>query len=121
MLGPGTGLIVSVGSVVIAVLFEFGWVVAFISGTVLASTAPVVLREIVRDERIPQSVRQVLKIKAGTNEVVVLPVVLILITVAEKEVNGLSKCTNLLAKLLLLGPAIELVVCGLGSWLSWPR
>jgi NhaP-type Na+/H+ or K+/H+ antiporter len=44
-------------------------------------------------------------------------VVLILIAVAGKEVSGLSEWTNLLTKLLLLGPVIGLVVGGLGSWL----
>lgn len=117
VLGPGTGLIIAFGAVVIVVLFDFGWVVAFIGGAVLASTDPVVLREIVRDERIPRSVRQVLKIEAGTNDVVVLPVILILIAVAGKEVSGLSEWTDLLAKLLLLGPAIGFAVGGLGSWL----
>ena len=61
----GAGLIIVLGAVPLALLVGFGWVVAFIGGAVLASTDPVVLREIVRDERIPRSVRQVLRIEAG--------------------------------------------------------
>ena len=71
ILGPGTLLIIALGAVSLSVLLGFGWVVAFIGGAILASTDPVVLREIVRDQRIPRSVRQVLKIEAGTNDVVV--------------------------------------------------
>ena len=57
ILGPGTGLIIVLGAVPLALLVGFGWVVAFIGGAVLASTDPVVLREIVRDERIPRCAR----------------------------------------------------------------
>jgi NhaP-type Na+/H+ or K+/H+ antiporter len=69
ILGPGTLLIIALGAVPLALLLGFGWIVAFIGGAMLASTDPVVLREIVRDQRIPRSVRQVLKIEAGTNDV----------------------------------------------------
>ena len=62
VLGPGTGLIIVLGAVPVALVVGFGWMVAFIGGAILASTAPVVLPDIVRDQRIPRSVRQVLKI-----------------------------------------------------------
>ena len=65
VLGPGTGLIIALGAVPLALLLDFGWVVAFTGGAILASTDPVVLREIVRDRRIPRSVRQVLSIEAS--------------------------------------------------------
>ena len=51
ILGPGTVLIIALGAVPIALLIGFGWIFAFIGGAILASTDPVVLREIVRDER----------------------------------------------------------------------
>ena len=117
VLGPGTGLIIALGAVALALLLGFGWVVAFIGGAVLASTDPVVLREIVRDERIPRSVRQVLKIEAGTNDIVVLPVVLILIAVAQDEMSGPGGWVTFLIKLLVLGPLIGFAVGGVGSWL----
>ena len=117
VLGPGTGLIIALGAVPLALLLGFGWVVAFIGGAVLASTDPVVLREIVRDARIPRSVRQVLKIEAGTNDIIVLPVILILIAVAQAQTGGLSGWAIFLVKLLLLGPLIGFVIGGFGSWL----
>ena len=82
ILGPGTGIIIALGAVSLSLVVGFSWLIAFIGGAILASTDPVVLRDIVRDPRIPRSVRQVLKIEAGTNDLVVLPVVLILIAVA---------------------------------------
>ena len=72
VLGPGTALIIALGAVFLALIFEFGLVVAFIGGAILASTDPVVLREIVRDHRLPRSVRQVLKLEAGVNDIMVL-------------------------------------------------
>ena len=117
VLGPGTGMIIALGAVPMALLLGFEWKLAFIGGAVLASTDPVVLRGIVRDQRIPRSVRQILKIEAGMNDIVVLPVVLILIAVALSQTNGAADWAVFLAKLLVLGPVIGFAVGGAGSWL----
>ena len=117
ILGPGTGLIIAIGALPLGLYLNFGWILAFIGGAVLASTDPVVLREIVRDERIPRPVRQVLKIEAGMNDLVVLPVVLILIAVATDQGGDVAGWAEFLAKLLLLGPAIGFAIGGVGSWL----
>ena len=117
ILGPGTGLIIGLGAIPLALLLGFPWLLAFIGGAVLASTDPVVLREIVRDGRIPRSVRQVLKIEAGTNDIVVLPVILVLISVSVTQAGGAAQWATFMAKLLLLGPAIGFAVGGLGSWM----
>ena len=90
---------------------------AFIGGAILASTDPVVLREIVRDVRIPRSVRQVLKIEAGMNDIVVLPVILVLIAVAQGQADGAAGWASFMARLLLVGPLIGFAVGGLGAWL----
>ncbi|MCI0439407.1 MAG: cation:proton antiporter [Chloroflexi bacterium] len=117
VLGPGTALIIVLGAVPIALLVGFGWIMAFIGGAILASTDPVVLREILRDSRIPRSVRQILKIEAGMNDIVVLPVILILIAVAQAEVGSVGGWASLLGKLLLVGPAIGFAIGGAGAWL----
>lgn len=117
ILGPGTGLIIVLTAVPLSLLLGFGWLMAFVGGAVLASTDPVVLREIVRDPRIPRSVRQVLKIEAGMNDMVVLPVILVLIAVMQSQGQGAGDWSAFLARLLLLGPAIGFVIGGLGSWL----
>lgn len=120
ILGPGTGLIIAIGALPFGLFLNFGWILAFIGGAVLASTDPVVLRDIVRDERIPRSVRQVLKIEAGMNDLVVLPVVLVLIAVATDQGGSAGGWVVFLVKLLILGPAIGFAVGGAGSWLmNW--
>ena len=116
ILGPGTALIIVLGALPFALLLGFSWAVALIGGAALASTDPVVLREIVRDERIPRSMRQVLKIEAGTNDMVTLPVVLLLIAVARAQVGDTVQWPIFLGKLLLLGPVIGFAVGGFGSW-----
>ncbi len=117
VLGPGTGIIIALGAAPLALMIGFGWIIAFIGGAVLASTDPVILREIVRDHRIPRSVRQVLRIEAGMNDIVVLPTVLILIAVAVHEVGGPGSWIWFLSKLLVVGPAIGFAVGGVGAWL----
>ena len=82
ILGPGTAIVIALGAVPLALVLGFPWLVAFMGGAILASTDPVVLREVLRDERIPRSVRQVLQIEAGMNDLVVLPVLLVLIAIA---------------------------------------
>ncbi len=117
ILGPGTALIIALGAVPLALLLGFTWIVAFIGGAVLASTDPVILREILQDERIPRPVRQVLTIEAGTNDLVVLPVILILIAVAQSEIGSPLAWSGFLFRLLVLGPAVGFIIGGLGSWL----
>ena len=117
ILGPGTALIITLGALPLALMLGFGWLIAFIGGAILASTDPVVLRELVRDSRVPRSVRQVLKIEAGTNDIIVLPVILVLIAVAQVQGRDMAGWAGFLAQLLLLGPAIGFAIGGLGSWL----
>ena len=117
VLGPGTMLIIALGALPLALMLGFTWTVAFIGGAVLASTDPVILREILSDERIPRPVRQVLKIEAGTNDLVVLPVILILIAVAQSEIGAPLEWAGFLFKLLILGPAVGFIIGGIGSWL----
>ena len=117
VLVPGTGLIIVLGALPLSLLLGFGWAVAFMGGAILASTDPVVLREILRDPRIPRSVRQVLQIEGGMNDIVVLPVILILVAVVRAEVGGIGGWAAMLAQLLLVGPLVGFAVGALGSWL----
>ena len=82
ILGPGTMLIIAAGGGAALLLFGLPPAAALLIGAALASTDPVVLRDIVRDERIPRSIRQVLKLEAGLNDLVVLPIILIVIAAA---------------------------------------
>ncbi|MBI2821673.1 MAG: cation:proton antiporter [Acidobacteria bacterium] len=116
ILGPGSVLILSAGAGLLHWLLNFPWLVAFMGGAALASTDPVVLREILRDRRIPDSIRQVLHLEAGINDVIVLPVILLLIGVITSTAGGWVEWTGFVARLLLLGPAIGFVIGGSGSW-----
>ena len=114
-LGPGTLLIVLMVAGAAILLFDVSPVIAFLLGAILSSTDPVVLRDVVRDRRLPSSVRQALKIEAGTNDVIVLPLLLVLIAVGNQEVGGVGEWIAFALKLLVLGPVIGFVVGGLGA------
>jgi NhaP-type Na+/H+ or K+/H+ antiporter len=116
-LGPGTLLIVSVIAAAAYFLIGTSVVESLLLGTILASTDPVVLRDVVRNERIPRSVRQALNIEAGTNDIVVLPILLVLIAVANAEAAGAASWAVLMAKILLLGPAVRFAIGAGAAWL----
>jgi NhaP-type Na+/H+ or K+/H+ antiporter len=116
-LGPGTVVIVAVIAVSSYFLLDISAIEALLLGTILASTDPVVLRDVVREERIPASVRQALNIEAGTNDIVVLPTLLILIALANDEASGVGGWTLLVAKVLVLGPVIGFAIGAGAAWL----
>jgi NhaP-type Na+/H+ or K+/H+ antiporter len=116
-LGPGTLIIVSVVAAGSYFLLGTSTVESLFLGTILASTDPVVLRDVVRNERIPRSVRQALNIEAGTNDVVVLPMLLILIAVANAEAAGVADWALLAVQILLLGPAVGFAIGAGAAWL----
>src|SRR5207302_6374023 len=78
-LGPGTVLTIAGIAIAAALLLHMAVLQAILLGAILASTDPIVLRDVVRDQRIPRSVRRTLVIEAGTNDIIVLPIVLIAI------------------------------------------
>lgn len=117
VLGPGTLLIIALIAAAAMGILGLGVVAALLMGAMLASTDPVVLRDVVRDRRLPRSIRQALKIEAGTNDLVVLPIILVLIAVARGEASGVGDWAIFLAKLLIVGPAVGFIVGGGGSWL----
>ena len=116
-LGPGTVVIVAVIAVSSYLLLDISVVAALLLGTILASTDPVVLRDVVREERIPASVRQALNIEAGTNDIVVLPTLLILIALANDEASGVGGWALLVAEVLVLGPVIGFAIGAGAAWL----
>ncbi|MCL5999167.1 MAG: sodium:proton antiporter [Chloroflexi bacterium] len=116
-LGPGT--LLTIAGVAVTAYFIAGTtpVHSLLLGAILASTDPVVLRDVLRDPRIPRSVRQALGVEAGMNDIVVLPIVLILIAVLTARVGGALEWAAFLARLLLLSPVVGLAVGGIGAWL----
>lgn len=116
-LGPGTVIIVAVVALGSYFLLDVSVIAALLLGTILASTDPVVLRDVVREERIPSSVRQALNIEAGTNDIVVLPTLLILIALANSEASGAAGWTVLVGEVLILGPVIGFAIGAGAAWL----
>lgn len=117
-LGPGTVLTIAGLAVFAALLLHAPPLQAVLLGAILASTDPIVLRDVVRDERIPRSVRRTLTIEAGTNDIIVLPVVLIAIQLALAPAGGgFGYWFGFLARLLVVSPLVGLAVGGVGGWI----
>jgi len=115
ILGPGTILIIGVVSLAAALLLGLSLLQSLIVGVILASTDPVVLRDVMRDERIPSAVRRTLSIEAGTNDIVVLPILLVLIALANAGAGSAGEWAVLLAQVFLLGPLAGFAVGALAS------
>ena len=116
-LGPGALLVIVLTAVTAMLVAGLDPLIAFIVGAVLASTDPVVLRDILRDDRIPRSVRNALSIEGGTNDLIVLPPILILAAVATHEASGTLSWLGFLGELLLVGPLAGVAVGLGGAWL----
>lgn len=117
VLGPVT-IMTLVGVAVVAhLLLSLTWVQSLLLGAALASTDPIVVRDVVRNEAVPRSVRRALTIEAGMNDIVVLPVVLILIAVRQSSLHGVVDWIHFLASLLLLSPLVGTITGGVGAWL----
>ncbi|MGH9222573.1 MAG: cation:proton antiporter [Acidimicrobiales bacterium] len=116
-LGPGTLLTVLGVAGAASWLLGLELVPALLIGAVLASTDPVVLRDVLRDRRIPRSVRRALSVEAGTNDLVVLPTILVLVAVATEEAGSAAEWAMFALQLLVLGPAAGAAVGAAGSWL----
>lgn len=114
-LGPGTVLIILGIALTAYLLVGVTPVQALLLGAILASTDPVVLRDIVRDERIPRSVRRALSVEAGMNDIVVLPIVLIFIAVLTERVGGAGDWIGFLLRVLVFSPLVGLAVGGIGA------
>jgi sodium/hydrogen antiporter len=116
-LGPGTLFVILLGSLAAILLLQLPLTLALLVGAILASTDPVVLRDVTRNLRIPAPVRRALSIEAGANDIIVLPIVLILIAVMQQQASSAGQWATFLLKLLVLGPAAGFVIGGAGAWL----
>ncbi len=116
-LGPGTILTVGIVAVGARLLFATSWVESLLLGSILASIDPVVLRDVVRDERVPRAIRQSLTTEAGTNDIVVLPLILILSTIALGQTGAATDWMAMLVRLFILGPLAGAAVGFLSVWL----
>jgi NhaP-type Na+/H+ or K+/H+ antiporter len=119
-LGPGTLLVMAIGTGAAALLLKLPLLFAGVVGVILASTDPVVLRDVTRDPAIPVPVRRVLSLESGANDVVVLPVLLVLLAIARHEAGTPVEWLVFVVKLLVVGPLCGFAVGGGGAWLmTW--
>jgi sodium/hydrogen antiporter len=116
-LGPGTLLTIAGVAFAAALILHVPPLVAILLGAILASTDPIVLRDVVRDERVPRAVRRTLTIEAGANDIIVLPIVLIVIQLSLASHGSAGSWLGFLVRLLILSPLAGLVVGGVGAWL----
>lgn len=114
-LGPGTLLTILGAAAGASVLFDVSWAVAGIIGASLASTDAVTLRDVLRDDRIAPSVRRALGVEAGMNDVLILPVLLILAAVAADLAQSPTDWLNFLVRLLVLGPITGALIGAIGA------
>ena len=116
-LEPGAVLTMILVAGTSTLLLHTGLVASLLLGAILASTDPVVLRDVLRDARIPRSVRRALSVEAGTNDLVVLPTVLVLIALARAGLGSVPEWLAFLGELFILGPLAGLAVGWAGAWL----
>ncbi len=116
VLGPGTLLTIALIAIIAWIFVGATPLQALLFGAVLSSTDPVVLRDVIQDTRIPRSVRQILGIEASTNDVVVLPIVLVLIAVAKGRLGGAADWLTFMVRLVVLGPLVGFVIGAGGAW-----
>lgn len=115
----GPGIVLTILGVALAAYLLVGVtpLQALLLGAILASTDPVVLRDVIRVERIPRSIRRALSIEAGMSDLVVLPVVLVMIAVLTQSVGSAGDWVSFLVRVLLLSPLVGLAVGGFGAYL----
>lgn len=117
VLVPGSVLTILMVAGAAWLLLKTTPVQSLLLGAILSSTDPVVLRDVLRNPKIPRAVRQTLSIESGTNDLVVLPIVLILIAVGTAQAGEKPNWPLLFAQLFILSPAVGFAVGGLGAWM----
>jgi NhaP-type Na+/H+ or K+/H+ antiporter len=114
-IGPGTLLSILLITLAAVLLLRFSVVLAFLTGAVLSSIDPVLLRDVVNDERIPRSIRESLKTEAATSDIIVLPVLLLVAAVALGQTGTAASWLVLLVRLFILGPLAGAAVGAISS------
>ncbi len=105
-LGPGAILTIGLIGAAAALLFGLAWPLALLVGTILASTDAVLLRDVTRDSRLPLAVRHTLSVEAGTNDIIVLPLTLVLAALTSGAGRGGMEWVEFSVGLLVLGPLV---------------
>jgi len=111
LLGPGTLLTAALIATAGWWLLDLSIPAAAMLGAALASTDPVLLRGLLRRRDVPDDARHALQLESGLNDLVLLPVIVVAISVLDQAGatpnDGLAK---LALHLLILGPGAGILV-----------
>lgn len=114
VLGPGT-ILTALGIAGAARwMLGFQAIPSLLLGAILASTDPVLLRDVLRDGRTPQAVRQILSVESGMNDAVALPAILILMGLAGGRLHSATAWAGFALPVFVLSPLIGFTVAWLG-------
>lgn len=109
LLGIGLPLTILFGGIVAALLFgSFSLPAALVLAVVLAPTDAALGQAVVTDQRLPSRIRQGLNVESGLNDGICVPLLFILLAVAEADAGDLSN----VGALRLIGEAIGYGVLG---------
>jgi NhaP-type Na+/H+ or K+/H+ antiporter len=115
ILGPGTLIVAALIAGAAHWLLALSWAHAAILGAALASTDPVLLRTVLRHQRLPNTTRVALRIESGMNDVVLLPIVVIAMHFAPRAAGAVEpSLSRSMIGLFVLGPLIGALVGWLG-------
>jgi NhaP-type Na+/H+ or K+/H+ antiporter/rhodanese-related sulfurtransferase len=109
-LGPGALLTILFTTAVAHWLFGLPWMLALLIGAVLSSTDAVLLRDVLNDKRVPKSIRNTLSVEAGTNDVIILPLVLIATALSVHEERSNREWFAFGLDLYVIGPLLGVLV-----------
>lgn len=110
VLGPGTLLSAFLIGLVAWRLLDLPPAAAAILGAALASTDPVLLRGVLKGNRLPGTAREALRLESGLNDAVLLPVVLIGMVFLGDGNLAASGWSRFGLSLLVLGPGAGMAV-----------
>lgn len=110
------GLPLTIGALALAAhwLLALPWLVALLVGAVLSPTDPVMVRAVLRREHVPERLRSLLSIESGVNDGLALPIIMILLSLAQR--HALSVIVPVAEA--LGGAAIGIAATWLVLWVS---
>jgi len=113
MLGIGLPLIIIFGAGIAFALFgEYGIWAALILATMLAPTDAALGQTVVSSPRLPLRIRQALNVESGLNDGIVLPVLLIILSLAgaSEEAQSTAQLVQFTLLQITLGPLVGMAV-----------
>ncbi len=114
VLGPGTLLIAALTSLVANLLLGLHPAAAAILGAAVASTDPVLMRNLLQRRDIPSGAREALRIESGLNDLVLLPIIVLALSFLGKGSGAEADWPREAVSLFLLGPSAGMAVGLLG-------